>query len=202
METGMGGRMNDDVTSRGSSGWRHRRSVHPARCIWSASVQWRHCIIFFSLPQMFTSFFRQFDIQKYHQWNVVFQLSFPIFLLVKCYAKKRGSMNFISFVLVISNFLKFVKYYYLLSHLCEDIYAMGKIFITRVYGDIQGLKHFLRSCEMRSWSVISSTFYISEWLIYKSISNTVRPLLRLLSLPCSTLNSSTLVLDRLVPHFS
>lgn len=88
------------------------------------------------------------------QWNVVFQLSFRIFLLVKYYAKKRiEEFYFVYFVsrnsLNIITIITFMRRY-----------AMGKIFITRVYDDIQGLKHFLRSCEMRFWFVISSAFYI------------------------------------------
>lgn len=106
METGMGGERWRH-SSRGSSGWRHRRSVHPARCIWSASVQWRHCIIFFSLPQMFTSFFRQFDIQKYHVPNeTLFSTTFlSNFSPCKILCKEKDRR-------ILFRFTKFVKYYY------------------------------------------------------------------------------------------
>lgn len=86
METGMGGggTSNDDVTSRGSSGWRHRRrSVHPARaralhleCICAMTSLRHHFLL--AAADVYLVLSRQFVIQKYHvpKWNCCFPLEF------------------------------------------------------------------------------------------------------------------------------
>lgn len=146
METGMGGggTSNDDVTSRGSSGWRHRRrSVHPVRaralhleCICAMTSLRHHFLL--AAADVYLVLSRQFVIQKYHvaKWNCCFL--FRIFLLAKYYAKKRDQWILFYFVPLFPT--SWNSMLLPLSRSCQD----WKIFITRAYtyGVIRGLKHF------------------------------------------------------------